>query len=83
MKLYLILTALIVAAATIYGLDRGIYVGTTNFTQEGFVFKNCRYLFVTGVSEIPSRNGRTDNPALRGRRLPEWPDNLYCRLFAE
>jgi hypothetical protein len=84
MQRYLILIVLLVVVLTIYGLDRGIYIGTTNFTREGVIFKNCRYLFVTGISEMPSRNGRTDHiPMLRGRRLPDWPDNLYCRLFAE
>jgi len=76
--------ALLIAAFAIYGLDRGIYVGTASFTRDGVIFKNCRYLFVTGISEIPSRNGTTDSiPMLRGRRLPDWPDNLYCRIFAE
>ncbi|HEY1935992.1 MAG TPA: hypothetical protein VGG99_28635 [Acetobacteraceae bacterium] len=75
---------LFVVAIAVYGLDHGIYIGTESFIREGIIFKNCRYLFVTGVSEIPSRNGRDDNnPMLRGKRLPDWPDNLYCRLFAE
>lgn len=84
MKRHLILVVLLGVALAIYGIDHGIYIGTTTFTQEGIISKNCRYLFVTGVSEIPSRNGRTDNiPMMRGRRLQDWPDNLYCRFFAE
>jgi hypothetical protein len=84
MKRYVMVTALFVVALAIYTLDRGIYIGTTNFTREGTVYKNCRYLFVTGVSEIPSRNGNPNNGGMpRGMRLPEWPDNLYCRFFAE
>jgi hypothetical protein len=84
MKQHLILAVILGVALAIYGIDRGIYIGTTSFTNEGIIFKKCRYLFVTGVSEIPSRNGVTDNvPMMRGRRLPDWPDNLYCRFFAE
>jgi hypothetical protein len=76
--------AFLIAFSVIYGLDHGVYVGSTSFMRDGIIYKNCRYLFVTGVSEIPSRDGRNDNiPVLRGRRLPDWPDNLYCRFFAE
>ncbi len=83
-KKHLILPALILLAGAIYGLDRGIYIGTKSFVKEGFLVKRCRYLFVTGISEVPARGAPPigNLPAL-GMQLADHPDQLYCRVFAE
>jgi hypothetical protein len=71
-------------AGVVYGLDRGIYIGSTSFVYEGLLHKNCRYLFVTGISELPAHGGPLETGiAFRGVQLAKEPDNLYCRFFGE
>jgi hypothetical protein len=55
MKRYLILAPIAVIAA-IYALNRGIFIGSISYPiGADVVQKKCRYLFVTGVSELPAR----------------------------
>ena len=83
-KKHLIVPALIVLAGVIYGLDRGIYIGTKSFTNEGMLIKRCQYLFVTGISELPAHGGPPiGNLPKLGMQLASQPDRLYCRIFAE
>jgi hypothetical protein len=83
MKRYLILAPIAVVAA-IYALNRGIFVGSINYPMGGdVVLKKCRYLFVTGISEIPARGSHLDrDPSMRGIGLTT-NDNLYCHLFGD
>lgn len=76
---------IIFAILTVYGLDHGILVGAYDQTIEKVVHKNCRYLFLTGVSEAPALGGPLEQGPrdLRGQRLPEQRDDLYCRLFRD
>ena len=88
---------IVVVIVVIYGLNRGIFVGSTSFAANGLVYERCHYLFITGVIELPARGGPLDQPhvegmpiisvpdaaQLRGTRLPFAPDDLYCRIFAE
>ncbi|HLF58555.1 MAG TPA: hypothetical protein VI732_02895 [Alphaproteobacteria bacterium] len=84
MKKYFAVAFLLVVVLAIYGLDHGIFVGTTLYRagpppccpEEGdLITKKCRYLFVTGISEIVAHDGQTysNHP----------PYNGYCPLFAE
>lgn len=67
MKRYLVvLIPLCVVALITYGLDRGIYVGSFDALYSApccpdtaYFQKRCRYLFVTGISEIDAHDGRT------------------------
>lgn len=87
MKRYLILVPVFVAALVIYGLDRGIYIGSRSHIADGILRKSCRYLFVTGISELPAHGGVADQiPAgafAQGFQLANEPDRLYCRLFQQ
>ena len=86
----------------IYGLDRGIYVGSKVYNlpdkdgyvwvkpeiAEGYVYKECRYLFITGIAGKPARGGKYDSiPAFAGTMAGQQPVNnlsqLYCRFFGE
>jgi hypothetical protein len=83
-KPYLTATFVLVGALTIYGLDRGIYIGSVTAISEGLLHKNCRYLFVSGISEKPAHGGPLETGiAFRGVQLAKEPDNLYCRFFGE
>ena len=80
-----------------YALDRGIYVGSErNLMGYGsdsggnldYIQKRCRYLFVTGVSEIDAHDGKVAAPRARSDQTAledalKKPDNGYCRLFGE
>jgi len=78
-----------------YALDRGIYVGSKRYVSGAdccpdldTIQKRCRYLFVTGISEINARDGQVDAPRARTDKAAqlaalEKPDNGYCRLFGE
>lgn len=85
MKRYLVIAFPFAIVLAIYGLDHGIYIGSTTYTTETiFIHKICRYLFVTGVSELPARGGSFDEaPMYRGVRLSRQPDSLYCRFFRD
>ena len=76
-----IVIAIVLFAIAVYALDRGIYVGSAryvmgyeaDFPQDSdFLQKRCRYLFITGISEIDAHEGRVAAPHARS----------YCRLFA-
>ena len=92
MKRYWIVALLFVIAPAIYGLDRGIYVGSVSYYLEPdkprspgeVIIKHCRYLFITGISEIPAHGGVFDQaPALRGMQSENNANQLYCRFFGE
>jgi hypothetical protein len=78
-------------AGIVYALDRGIYVGSTSyilpagsFGKEDYVLKQCRYLFVTGLSEKTAHGGEFDVvPNMGGRQPVKNADRLYCRVFGE
>jgi hypothetical protein len=71
-------------ASGFYGLDRGIFIGSTGFISEGLLHKSCRYLFVTGIAELPAHGGPLDTgTAYRGTQLAKDPVSLYCRFFGE
>jgi hypothetical protein len=44
-------------------------------------YKNCQYLFISGIVELPARGG--PHTQLPGQRFLEDPDTLYCRIFGE
>lgn len=85
---------LIVFAMAAYALDRGIYVGSERYVMGiepmpsgDFLQKRCRYLFITGISEIDAHEGRVAAPHARTdpaalETAIKKPDNGYCRLFA-
>lgn len=84
LKSKVVLPLLIVPAAAVYGLDRGIYIGSTSFVNGGLFVKRCRYLFVTGVSEVPAHGGASMGlTTVPGVQLVQNADALYCRVFAE
>jgi hypothetical protein len=89
-KRHLIVAIPRMIAVAIYGLNRGIFVGSVdNVIGEELFRKKCRYLFITGVSEIPARGSVFDGidvPYVRGMRgihSADGPDNLYCRVFGD
>jgi hypothetical protein len=87
MKPYLVTAFVLIGALAIYGLDRGIYVGFTTTVAENFLYKKCRYLFVTGITELPAHGGLgTQIPVAQlvpGFQSASEPDRLYCRFFGE
>jgi len=86
--LFLALLSGLAALVTIAGFNRGIYLGSTTTTytqppiggtQTTIIHKVCRYLFITGIAELPARGGHegyafTDSPEAKA---------LHCRFFAE
>ena len=74
-----VLVALLLGAA-IYAIDHGVYVGSVMYQTSPrsgalrFNIMRCRYLFITGVSEIDAADGQAI--------APDKPDG-HCRLFAE
>jgi hypothetical protein len=88
-----VIAALGIIAMAAYALDRGIYVGNVRYTYGADccpdldkIHKRCRYLFVTGVSEIDARGDMTPAPHARSDTAAleaalKKPDNQYCRLF--
>ena len=95
MKICILITALFIVAFAAYGIDHGIYVGFRRYAAGAdccsdleYIQKRCRYLFVTGISEIDAQDGRVSAPRARNSQaaletaLLE-PDNGYCRLFAQ
>lgn len=84
MKKYVVgISILCLLLAAVYGIDHGVFVGTNvhiwgpppALPEEGnLVVKTCRYLFITGVTEIPAHDGiSTDAKA---------PYRGYCPLLA-
>jgi hypothetical protein len=90
-KRHLIVAIPVAIAVAIYGLNRGIFVGSVDYVIGEKLFqKKCRYLFVTGVSEIPARGSVFDAipaPEAQGFRgmytTDRRSDNLYCRVFGD
>jgi hypothetical protein len=95
MTRYLVAAFLFVVVLAIYGLNRGIFVGsaryvygTKGYPESDTIKKRCRYLFVTGVSEIDARDGEVSAPSA-GRDQSAFldaikkPENGYCPLFGE
>jgi hypothetical protein len=85
-----LMAAPFVAAAAVYALDRGIFIGSADHViGQAVLQKKCRYLFITGVSEIPARGSILDGLGppevqnMRGLRLATGTDNLYCRMFGD
>ena len=89
----------VVCASAIFALDNGIYVGS-NFYISGATccpdqdttIKHCKYVFITGVSEIPAGNGIRVTPWARKRNedllagiwsepKPAPTDVGFCRIF--
>jgi len=84
MRKYFVIGFLFFVFGAVYGLDHGIFIGTTLYRygpapccleMGADTIKKCRYLFVTGVSEIEAHDGATKgtNPPFSG----------YCTLFAQ
>jgi hypothetical protein len=65
----------------VYALDHGVFVGSSSSVSQGFRYKDCSYLFPTGISALPAHLGTGKGGS--GYQLADEPDNLYCRLFAE
>lgn len=98
MKRYWIALALFLAGLAIYGLDRGIYVGSATTSSASrysvgqgvnaeehtytVVSKYCRYLFITGVVELPAPGG-LGSAGMPGQRFDSDPDTLHCRIFSK
>jgi hypothetical protein len=95
MKLYLVVALLSVAIFALYGLDRGIYigskryaVGSLHYPDGDYIQKRCRYVFVTGIAEIDAHGGQVPAPGIYADDAAfddalKKPDNGYCRLFGE
>jgi hypothetical protein len=95
MKLRLTIAALVILGFAAFALDRGIYVGSKLYVAGAdccpdldYLQKRCRYLFITGISEIDAHDGTI--PAPRAKTDIEAfsaaikkPENSYCRLFGE
>jgi hypothetical protein len=71
----LCLFALIAAAG--YGLNHGIYVGSDTWREGDFIHRNCRYLFVSGISTLSARGGIFGLEKATGRvqKIPPVKDN--------
>ncbi len=79
----------VLVVLAVYGLNRGIFIGSTK-TSFGepveLVTMSCRYLFVTGITEVPARGGQIEEypqTQRRGIAPASQPDSLYCRFFAD
>jgi hypothetical protein len=90
-----IITAFAAIVAIVYSLDRGIYIGSITETKtlnlalrdRTLVHKTCRYLFITGIAELPALGGLDDTHlpgyAFADSSVGPTPNSLHCRLFAE
>jgi hypothetical protein len=81
MRFYILGAVFFVVGFLIYGLDHGVYLGTVYYElkdQSGSdVMKKCRYLFVSGISEVNSRGAQWVD-LKPGVKIPG-----YCPLFWE
>ena len=86
-RIAMVLSAVAAIFSIVYALDRGVFIGSvTNVETDGFVHKTCRYLFATGIAELPSRGGIKDLPGYAfAQPNPPWPtaSSLHCRFFGE
>ena len=82
MRKYLLFGFFFIAACALYGLNRGIFIGTKLYEwgpapccpyMGADIVKKCRYLFVTGVAETTAHDGLT-----LGTKPPY---SGYCTLF--
>ena len=102
-RLVTVLMVLAAIVTIVLGLNKGIYAGsttTTNSRTEPAIgggqkivtatHKVCRYLFITGIAELPAAGGlKAAN--LPGYAVEEDPpssplppaSSLHCRFFAE
>jgi hypothetical protein len=92
---YLFITLLFIVALGVYGLNRGMFVGSERYVFSAeccpdldTIRKRCRYLFVTGISEIDARDGEVSAPRANTDRTAfkdalKKPENGYCPLFGE
>lgn len=69
MTRYVMIILLAIVILAMYGLNRGIYVGSQRYVSgapccpgDDEIQKRCRYLFVTGISEIDARDGSVAAP---------------------
>jgi len=95
MKLIFLIGGLVLIGMAAYALDRGIYVGSKTYIGGAdccpdldFLQKRCRYLFITGISEINAHDGLTQAPRARidlasFNAASKKPNNGYCRLFGD
>jgi hypothetical protein len=77
----------------VYALDRGVLIGSVTNVETGedwslpqTVHKTCRYLFATGIAELPARGGIKDLPGYAfAQPNPPLPtaSSLHCRFFGE
>ena len=93
MRFYLMIGASLAIAFGVYALDRGIYIGISDYwfgpapccPNEGdSVLRKCRYLFVTGISEIAAHDGLTTGIGSSSRvaySTPSTSPKGYCSLF--
>lgn len=94
MKVWIVIAIFLLVVFAGYALDHGIYIGSKRYVGGAeccpdldSIQKRCRYLFVTGISEIDARDGEVSAPRARSDRVAlsaalQNPDNGYCRLFA-
>lgn len=87
--------AFVLLAAAIYGLDRGIYVGSEDRLLGhdsnplgDHVQKVCRHLFITGLSEAAAVDGKVSAPSARSsaqalKAAMESRNNGYCHIFGD
>ena len=88
-----LVAAIIAALAAIitiaYSLDRGIYIGSSagtetvkySLNEKTVVNKTCRYLFITGIAELPALGGDTHLPrayAFTDNSFGSTPNSLHC-----
>jgi hypothetical protein len=69
MTRYFFVAFLFAVTIGIYGINRGVFVGSKRYVASATccpdldtIRKRCRYLFVTGVSEIDARDGEVSAP---------------------
>jgi hypothetical protein len=80
----ILITCAVVVVAAAYCVDRGLYVGSRSFVNEGMLIKRCQYLFITGITEQPAHGAPPiGNLPKLGMQLADQPDQLYCRVFGE
>lgn len=64
----------------VYAIDHGLFIGVAYYHSDppggGLTFNimKCRYLFITGVSEVDAVDGQIPAPAKPAG---------HCRIFAE
>jgi hypothetical protein len=87
----------LIGAFVAYGLDRGIFVGSDRWVVSGpswnrmdgheegeyYVQRLCRYLFITGISEIDAPNGRVQVDVMRLADKPSLVTDLKNAGFTD